>query len=393
MNTKKILLLSLGHLSCDINSGALPAILPFLRASYGLNYQAAGGLMFAYASLSSVIQPLFGLLADRFSRSWFMPLGILLAGCGLAAVGFLHDYTALFAAIALSGLGAALFHPEGARHAHRLAGQQKGAGLSLFAVGGNSGFMLGPLLATASLSILGLHGTAIFACLAIGTAILVSVFIARQLPAPSGEHRPDTQEHALPDTTQAPLHLENNWREFSRLSMAIIVRSMLFMGFNTFLPLYWISTFGQSQTAGALALTIYSTCGVLGNVAGGFLSDRYGIHTILRGSFLCMPLLIFCFSLVDTLAVAYALLPLLGIAIFIPFSPMVVLGQQLLAKNIGFASGVTLGLGASMGGIALPVLGWIADNYGLTLTFQCLGFTALLGSLFAFSLSPQTNPH
>ena len=45
MDKKKILLLSLGHLSCDVNGGALPAVLPFLRASYGLSYQATGGLM------------------------------------------------------------------------------------------------------------------------------------------------------------------------------------------------------------------------------------------------------------------------------------------------------------------------------------------------------------
>ena len=68
MDKKKILLLSLGHLSCDLNGGALPAVLPFLRDAYGLSYQASGGLMFAYSCLSSIIQPIFGLLADRFSR-------------------------------------------------------------------------------------------------------------------------------------------------------------------------------------------------------------------------------------------------------------------------------------------------------------------------------------
>ena len=109
MDKKKILLLSLGHLSCDVNGGALPAVLPFLRASYGLSYQATGGLMFAYSCLSSIIQPLFGWLSDRFSKPWFIPLGVLLAGCGLAAVGFMSDYWAIFAAIAVSGVGAALF--------------------------------------------------------------------------------------------------------------------------------------------------------------------------------------------------------------------------------------------------------------------------------------------
>ena len=49
MDKKKIFLVSLGHLSCDINGGALPAILPFLITAYGFDYQAAAGLMFAFS--------------------------------------------------------------------------------------------------------------------------------------------------------------------------------------------------------------------------------------------------------------------------------------------------------------------------------------------------------
>lgn len=91
MDKKKIFLVSLGHLSCDINGGALPAILPFLITAYGFDYQAAAGLMFAFSCLSSIIQPAFGYLSDKLSKPWFIPVGVLLAGGGLASIGFLHD--------------------------------------------------------------------------------------------------------------------------------------------------------------------------------------------------------------------------------------------------------------------------------------------------------------
>ena len=48
MDLRKILLISLGHLSCDLNGGALPSLMPYLAAAHGFNYQAAGALMFAY---------------------------------------------------------------------------------------------------------------------------------------------------------------------------------------------------------------------------------------------------------------------------------------------------------------------------------------------------------
>ena len=80
MDLRKILLISLGHLSCDLNGGALPSLMPYLAAAHGFNYQAAGALMFAYSATSSLVQPVFGYLADNHARSWFVPLAVLLAG-------------------------------------------------------------------------------------------------------------------------------------------------------------------------------------------------------------------------------------------------------------------------------------------------------------------------
>ena len=55
------------------------------------------------------------------------------------------------AAVMVSGLGIAMFHPEGARLMNHLAGDQKATAMSLFAIGGQLGFAIGPLIATAAL--------------------------------------------------------------------------------------------------------------------------------------------------------------------------------------------------------------------------------------------------
>ena len=389
MDKKKILLVSLGHLSCDINGGALPAILPFLRAAFDLSYQATGGLMFAYACLSSMIQPLFGLLSDRFSKPWFIPLGVLLAGCGLAAIGWMPGYWGIFAAIGLSGIGAALFHPEGARFANAVSGQNKGTGMSLFSIGGNGGFVLGPLLATACLGAFGLPGTTIFAVLAVMTAGTLVWSIARMEAtkkanaAAGGKSGP-----ALSAEGETPG--ENNWREFLKLTVSIVTRSITFVGFNTFIPLYWVSAFGQSTATGAIALTFFSVCGVISNFFGGMLADKFGYRTVIRVVFALMPPVVAGFSLSNNLYAAWALLPLLGFVLYAPFSAQVVLGQQYLAKNIGFASGITLGLATSLGGVVAPLLGWIADHYGMAATFQSLAALSIVGAIFAYLLKPVT---
>lgn len=380
MDKKKIFLVSLGHLSCDVNGGALPALLPFLIAAYGFNYQAAAGLMFAYSCFASIIQPVFGYLSDRFSRPWFIPLGVLLAGGGVAAVGFLNTYWAIFAVFALSGIGSSLFHPEGARFANKVSGASKGTGLSLFSIGGNSGFVLGPMLAVATVTAFGMRGTALFGVIALATSATLLYHISHLSKSPSA---------AAGGSANAPEHPENNWREFSKLTGAIVSRSILFVGFNTFIPLYWIHIFGESKAAGAAALTCFCTFGVISNFVGGYLSDRLGYLRIIKVSYMVLIPTIIAFGFMGNRYAAFDLLLPLGFSLYAPFSSLVVLGQKYLARNIGFASGVTLGLATSMGGIFAPILGWVADTYGLPAAIQCMSVVAVLGALFAFRLTPS----
>ncbi len=389
MEKKKIFLLALGHMSCDVNSGALPAALPYLRSAYGLDYQATGGLMLAYSCLSSIIQPVFGLLADKLSKPWFLPLGVALAGCGIACIGFFSSYWTIFTVIAISGVGAALFHPEGARHANRVSGKSKGMGLSIFSIGGNTGFILGPLLVAAFVGGFGMKGMGVFAVLGLVMAAVLLVAITRL-----GRGTPQApQKSAAGAPADGPKPV-NNWHEFSRLTVVIVARSTVFVGCNAFIPLYWVNVFGQSKAAGAVALVIFCACGVGCNILGGMLSDRIGCVPVIRLAFTVMPFAVLAFSLAPSVAWAYACLPLLGFVLYAPFSSQVVLGQRLLARNIGFASGVTLGLATSLGGVAQPFLGSVADMAGLPVAIRVLAGVAAVGATFSYLLSrgPESRP-
>ena len=85
---------------------------------------------------------------------------------------------------------------------------------------------------------------------------------------------------------------------------------------------------------------------------------------------------------------ATALLVPAAVSVFMPYSPMVVLGQSYLAKNAGFASGVTLGLSTTLGGIFAPIVGWAADNWGLVNALQIFWIMGIAG-LIAAMLLPE----
>lgn len=65
------------------------------------------------------------------------------------------------------------------------------------------------------------------------------------------------------------------------------------------------------------------------------------------------------------LPLVYGCAALAATALYVPFSLQVTLGQDYLPTLMGTASGVTLGLTVSIGGVASPLIGALADASSL----------------------------
>jgi FSR family fosmidomycin resistance protein-like MFS transporter len=378
MGHSTVALLCLGHLVTDINQGALPALLPFLIAEYGLSYTAAGFLVFASNIASTVVQPLFGHLADRRARPWLLPAGIALAGAGLAATGLVSGYGWVCLAVMVSGIGVAAFHPQGARLVNRVAGERKATAMSIFGVGGTLGFAVGPGLVTAALLAWGMKGTAI---LALPTGLLAAAFAWHLAGMPI-----DQSGMAPSRSGGSPAAAHDAWGPFARLTAVVVARAVLFYGFNTFVPLYWIHVLGQSKAAGATALTVFALAGVSGNLLGGRLADRFGSTRIAATGFCALLPLVPALTMASSAPVALAILVLIGCALSTTYSPLITLGQAYLPNHIGLSSGVTLGVAVSIGGVATPLLGRVADQYGLWATLAVLSFVPLVSAGLTLTL-------
>lgn len=144
INKKALALLGLGHLMVDLNTGALPALLPFLKNSFALSYTMTSALILVANVSSSLVQPVFGYLSDRSAKAWLLPCGVIAATCGMASVGLAGSYPALLALVLISGIGIASYHPEAYKTAYLSTGAKKATGISLFSVGGNNRSRLRP---------------------------------------------------------------------------------------------------------------------------------------------------------------------------------------------------------------------------------------------------------
>jgi FSR family fosmidomycin resistance protein-like MFS transporter len=360
-------LLSIGHLVTDINQGALPALLPFLISEHHLSYAAAAGIVFAVNIASTVVQPVFGYAADKFSKPWLLPVGLLLAGLGLAMTGIVPSYRLIILAAVVSGVGIAAYHPEGARLVTFAAGQQQATAMSLFGVGGTLGFALGPLFITAALLNWGLKGTLI---MIVPVSVMALIMAAQHRTLSALEET--VHSHETPGSAET---LDDAWAPFARLTIAVIGRSILVYGLHTFIPLYWIAVLDQSRLAGGAALTVLATAGVVGNVLGGKLADRFGHLKVMLGGFCLLIPLLPALIWVRNPQIAVALLVPIGLSLYATYSPIIVMGHRYLPNHIGFSSGVTLGVAVAMGGVAAPLLGKVADVYGL---WSALAVIALL---------------
>ncbi len=158
-NARLIGLLALGHLVIDTNQGSLPAVLPYLKSIHGLSYAEAGMIVLVASITSSIIQPLFGYLADQTARRWLLPVSVFLSGIGLGLTGVAPGYGALLLLVVVMGFGVAAYHPEGYRTAASVAGDRRATALSWFSLGGNVGVALGPPLITTLIAGLGIAGT------------------------------------------------------------------------------------------------------------------------------------------------------------------------------------------------------------------------------------------
>jgi FSR family fosmidomycin resistance protein-like MFS transporter len=367
--------LLLGHLSTDIGQGMLPALLPFFIVERGLSYAAAGGLVLAATIASSVVQPLFGYFADRRPSPWLVPAGVAASGIGIGLAGVAPTYPLIAVAVAFHGLGVAAFHPEGARAAALASGERRATGMSIFSTGGNLGIAIGPLAITPLVLAFGLKASLV----PVLPVLVVAGFLATQLPRLAAYHASRSGPSAVSG-------VPDRWGPFSRLVAVVMSRSVIYTGVTSFLPLFFAGVLGTSKTRGATALSILLGAGVVGTLAGGRLADRYGRRIVILVSMSALAPLLYALASARDPRVATALLVPTALALYLPFSVLVVMGQEYLPNRVGTASGVTLGLAVTAGGLAAPLLGLVADRWGLAAPLLVVSALPLVAVVLALTL-------
>jgi FSR family fosmidomycin resistance protein-like MFS transporter len=376
VDRKGMAALSTGHLATDLAQGSLAALLPFLVDRFDLSYAMAAALVLAATISSSIVQPLFGLVSDARGGYWLLPVGVAVAGIGMALAAVAPSYTLVLVAVLVAGLGVAAYHPEASKFANYVSGERRASGMAFFSVGGNIGFALGPFLASTVVLALGLNGGLLLALPGLAVAVLLvaaRAHLGRFVPA----------RVQRDGTTGAG----DNPRGLTLLLAVIALRSVAHMGLFTFVPL-WEVELGNGAAHGTRLLSLFLLAGAVGTIFGGRLADRFGRRPVLRWSFLVSAPLIFVYVAVGGL-VGEAALILSGAAVIGTFGVSLVMSQEYMPSRVGMASGLSIGFAIGLGGVAAVILGGIADAIDLETALLATVAGPVLAFVLALALPPS----
>jgi MFS transporter, FSR family, fosmidomycin resistance protein len=376
-----LFIIGICHLLNDAIQSVVPAMFPILQKSMGLNFTQLGIIAFSLNMVSSVMQPLVGVITDKKPMPYALPIGLTFTLGGVLGLAYAPNFSLIVISVLFIGLGSAVFHPEGSRVAYMAAGKRRGLAQSIYQVGGNTGQALAPLITALILVPLGQNGASWFT-LAAALAVVLLVYIANWYTKRlASSARIPKQKRA---TTKNAGISKNIKKALLLILLLIFARSWYISGMTNFYAFFAIEEYSLTIKESQMFLFAFLVAGAFGTFFGGPLADRFGKKKIISVSMLATVPFSLLIPFVPT-TLAFIFLMLTGFILMTSFSVTVVYAQELVPGKIGTMSGLTVGLAFGMGAIGSVGLGYIADLIGLVSMVTMIGILPLLG-LSAFLL-------
>ncbi|MDX0649221.1 MFS transporter [Sinorhizobium medicae] len=372
-----ILAVSFCHMLNDIMQSLLTALYPLLKENYALDFVQIGLLTFTFQVTASMLQPLVGIVTDRWALPYSLPFAMLSTCMGLLLLANADHFWMLLVAASLIGIGSAIFHPESSRVARLASGGRHGLAQSLFQVGGNAGSALGPLLAAFIVLPFGQGSLGWFSVVAItGFFVLswVSTWYVR--------HRRSTMSRPVPSRV-LPLPKTRVMWTIAILVLLTATKNVYLTSISSYFTFFAIEKFGTSVQQAQLMLFLFLGSAAAGTFLGGPIGDRFGARFVIWFSILgVVPF---------TLLLPYAnlfwtgvLSVIIGLIFSSAFSAIVVFAQELVPGRVGLIAGVFFGFAFGAGGMGAAVLGVVADRQGIEFVYLICSYLPLLGLLTIF---------
>jgi len=357
----ELIAVSVGHFTNDFYMSLIPPILFLFASTLGLSLTQQGTISFAILMSSSVLQPVVGYFADKYAKSWFLIASIVWVAFWMSISGIVGNYYLLLLVLSLGGIASAFYHPLGSTVAVNLSSKTKGTGISVFMTIGGFAATTAPLVAVPLVNTYGL-GSLIF--------LMIPGFIIAFLMYKAKLHKVDFVDASThKDHVKAKIgKYEVKWISF--LATIATIRTFVLRTLITF-GIQILILKGTDLGTAAILLSAFMFTESAGTFVGGFLADLIGPKRVFMLSTIvataCAVVLVLSSGII-----MYAAFILLGFCYCSTNASNIVLAQDLIPQNKSFATGIMMGLSATIGGFGLLIYSAVADSFGLIFATGCL---------------------
>lgn len=360
-------LLSAAHFVTDSYSSFLLPLLPLMAIKLGLTPVQAGLLIPLQMLTSSLMQPIYGMISDRYLKRSMSVYGPLIAAIFLSSIGLAGSLPMLVLFVALGGFGIGAFHPQSAAIISRAGIDRQATTMSVFSSSGTIGVAVGPLLIAWIVDGYGLDKS--WYLMSIG--IVLWVLLLRYCPA----HEPATRTEGAPPLSRM---LMNVWQPLTLLYSAGVLRSAVHVSVQTYLA-FLLKNQGLSLTGSAWVISGFILFGGIGGLFGGSLADRFGARRVsLYSMLLAGPTLILALS--TTGWPSWMMLAVGGTFLNIGVPVNVVMAQRLVPGGASTVAALMMGFAWGAGALIAPATGVLSEEFGFARALSMVSALTLVSA-------------
>ena len=179
-NKKAVNTLSAGHFIIDNYSSFTTPILPLLALKFNTSLAVITSILSIGHLCSSIAQPIFGYIADRWRRRFFLFFGMLFAPLAYSLIGVVPDIFTLSLCIAIGSLGTGFYHPQATSMMLVFSDKKNTAKeMGIFLACGTLGYAIGPLISSSITNYAGLNYLPFAAITGLICAFLILKFVPK----------------------------------------------------------------------------------------------------------------------------------------------------------------------------------------------------------------------
>lgn len=378
-----IIWLCAAHLVCDVYSGFLNPIMPFIASKLGFSMAVATVIISISHICSSMLQPVFGFFADNILKRFFIFWGVILASLFIPMTPLAPSIPYLVVFMILGSLGGSFFHPQAMGFVNHFSGKDCSNNMGVFISMGSLGFAFGPLLAALITQVLGLDMISYTSIAGLVLAALMFVFVPKLSRI---EKQPEHKEFF-----RSFKEILKN-RQMNFLMLISMMKSLMTNSSCILLPFLWKSM-GCTPFYIGFALFLFVFAGAIGSFLSPKAEKRFGPKPVIYFSMLAT------FPMMLVFALVYKTHPVLSLFVFfvIGFTTMLaqpvtmVWAQRTLPEYKSIVAGFINGFCWGTVALCMSVLGAVAQKYGIMNVLVVVSIVPALASYFVRFLKENRN--